>query len=266
MNNGFSGSRSHKTRPLQHGFTLIELLVVIAIIALLAAILFPVFARARESARRSSCLSNMKQLALGVLQYAQDNDGRLTGATGTTCSTVVNHWQTAYQPYLKSDQILFCPSSRKYTGSLASNLAAHYGFPMNWTGPRPANQISVVARLGREMNSCPPNTSSWTYFTTDAPPLLDSIPEAARTCLIGETGSNGSANGFPIFGAYTGTYDTQVARERHFEGANFAYLDGHVKWIKKDIVDSIYAAQGTNGRGITQSNAAQYPIVFSWGL
>jgi prepilin-type N-terminal cleavage/methylation domain-containing protein/prepilin-type processing-associated H-X9-DG protein len=248
------------------GFTLIELLVVIAIISLLAAILFPVFARARENARRTSCLSNMKQLALGVMQYAQDNDGRLTGATGTTCGTVVNLWQMAYQPYLKSDQILFCPSSLKYTGSLTLNTATNYGFPMSWVGPRPANQIAVVARLGREMNSCPPNTSSWTYFTTDAPPLLDAIPEAARTCLIGETGSNTTSTGFPIFGAYTGTYSTQVASERHFDGANYAYLDGHVKWIKKDAVDAVYAAQGSNGRGITQSNAAQFPIVFSWGL
>ena len=65
-----------KSKQYRRGFTLIELLVVIAIIAILAAILFPVFARARENARRSSCLSNMKQIGLGMMQYSQDNDER----------------------------------------------------------------------------------------------------------------------------------------------------------------------------------------------
>jgi prepilin-type N-terminal cleavage/methylation domain-containing protein/prepilin-type processing-associated H-X9-DG protein len=88
------------------GFTLIELLVVIAIIAILAAILFPVFARARENARRTSCASNLKQLGLGIMQYTQDYDEKLP-----------NDWDGAHsykqhiQPYLKSAQIWVCPSN-----------------------------------------------------------------------------------------------------------------------------------------------------------
>src|SRR6476646_9537285 len=99
-------------------FTLIELLVVIAIIAILAAILFPVFARARENARRSTCQSNLKQIGLGVLQYVQDYDERYpqykmdSGVTGTRST-----WFAQTQPYLKSTQIFTCPSDSVTTQS-----------------------------------------------------------------------------------------------------------------------------------------------------
>jgi len=94
-----------------HGFTLIELLVVIAIIAILAAILFPVFSRAREKARQTSCLSNLKQLDLGLIMYTQDYDETYcpfayVGPTG---------FQTAFDmvnPYIKNAQILLCPDDK----------------------------------------------------------------------------------------------------------------------------------------------------------
>src|SRR4028119_1740562 len=89
------------------GFTLIELLVVIAIIAILAAILFPVFARARESARRASCQSNLKQIGLGVMQYAQDYDEQYPMAA---YDNFQGGWPLTTQPYLKSLQVFRCPS------------------------------------------------------------------------------------------------------------------------------------------------------------
>ena len=106
----------------RRGFTLIELLVVIAIIAILAAILFPVFARAREKARQASCASNLKQLALGFMMYAQDYDDKLPGQNlahypgGPTaypndaCCVERNIAWEVTQPYIKNRQVLQCPS------------------------------------------------------------------------------------------------------------------------------------------------------------
>jgi len=96
---------------MRRGFTLIELLVVIAIIAILAAILFPVFARAREKARQSSCLSNVKQIALGMLQYAQDYDERLVLAAMYYASPNYYTWMYLLQPYVKNIQVFTCPSA-----------------------------------------------------------------------------------------------------------------------------------------------------------
>src|SRR5262249_13352058 len=93
----------------RRGFTLIELLVVIAIIAILAAILFPVFAQVREKARQSSCLSNQKQVALGVLMYAQDYDETFPQYDFTAPGVRIM-WFSVIAPYLKANQIYKCPS------------------------------------------------------------------------------------------------------------------------------------------------------------
>ncbi|MBC8143513.1 MAG: DUF1559 domain-containing protein, partial [Armatimonadetes bacterium] len=127
------------TKTTRSGFTLIELLVVIAIIAILAAILFPVFAQAREKARQTSCLSNMKQIGLGLVQYVQDYDElnptayfhkAFNPASGGTALGYI-HWSALLQPYIKSNQIWVCPSDQLgghaptcFTGN---NLGA--GFP-----------------------------------------------------------------------------------------------------------------------------------------
>ena len=117
---------SLRSRVLSPGFTLIELLVVIAIIAILAAILFPVFAQAREKARQTSCLSNMKQMGLAALMYTQDYDERTPrnwygptdpGGTGPEATTAIGDtperykWMDAIQPYVKNVQIFTCPSA-----------------------------------------------------------------------------------------------------------------------------------------------------------
>jgi prepilin-type N-terminal cleavage/methylation domain-containing protein/prepilin-type processing-associated H-X9-DG protein len=108
------------------GFTLIELLVVIAIIAILAAILFPVFARARENARRASCQSNLKQIALGFKQYIQDYDELYPVATAGTIngSAATPSWPFQLNSYLKSQQIFQCPSD----STAADNTYMSYGY------------------------------------------------------------------------------------------------------------------------------------------
>jgi len=105
----------------RRGFTLIELLVVIAIIAILAAILFPVFARAREAARASSCKSNLKQIGLAIAMYAQDHDSRLAWSVNgsnwvspivTTPLANASYWAVFYEPYAKNRDIWNCPSTK----------------------------------------------------------------------------------------------------------------------------------------------------------
>ncbi|RYG03305.1 MAG: DUF1559 domain-containing protein, partial [Chitinophagaceae bacterium] len=119
MNKTVKPTTSHHF--LRSGFTLIELLVVIAIIAILAAILFPVFGRARENARRSSWQSNLKQIALGVKQYTQDYDEkfpprRKPAAGEPERPNGIYGWATMIQPYLKSEQIFQCPSESEAPG------------------------------------------------------------------------------------------------------------------------------------------------------
>lgn len=131
----------------RQGFTLIELLVVIAIVAILASILFPVFARARENARRSSCMSNMKQMGLGLIQYSQDYDETYPpsyyyGTFDAGDSSGILHWSGYMQPYLKSTQIFVCPGDP--TGGLAPT---NYITGNNGAGS-PTGQTSLGGSFG----------------------------------------------------------------------------------------------------------------------
>ena len=119
-------------RTKQNGFTLIELLVVIAIIAILAAILFPVFQKVRENARRTACLSNMKQIGLGLTQYCQDADEKLPiengdGAGGgsvgflATAPAAQNNWAHGIYPYVQSLGVFLCPDAVPYPGLAAGS-------------------------------------------------------------------------------------------------------------------------------------------------
>ena len=131
---GFTYGERRANSVRRNGFTLIELLVVIAIIALLASILFPVFARARENARRASCQSNEKQIGLGLLQYAQDFDEYLpasynylpfgSSAFSTGYSPI---WADAIQPYIKSLQIFICPSA--FNANIPAGAPLYTGVP-----------------------------------------------------------------------------------------------------------------------------------------
>ena len=129
-----------------HGFTLIELLVVIAIIAILAAILFPVFAKARENARKSSCQSNLKQIAMALLQYAQDYDETFINNLVYNPVTEKHdlRWHAVgVQPYVKNSGVLLCPSTRREYGYSQTSAMA---------GPRhrvPASMATIAGRRRR---------------------------------------------------------------------------------------------------------------------
>jgi prepilin-type N-terminal cleavage/methylation domain-containing protein/prepilin-type processing-associated H-X9-DG protein len=184
------------------GFTLIELLVVIAIIALLAAILFPVFARARENARKSGCLNNMKQLSLGFMQYTQDYDEmmpRTVGALGTggwtyytamaspTTSNVFDVTQGNIFSYVKSTQVYICPS----------------------------DTVGARNRQSYALNQCMAQRS------------IADVPNPAQWMMLGEEiiGTNGSTDdgNFSLGNSFS---------PRHLDGNNLTFMDGHAKFFK----------------------------------
>jgi prepilin-type N-terminal cleavage/methylation domain-containing protein/prepilin-type processing-associated H-X9-DG protein len=197
----------------RHGFTLIELLVVIAIIAILAAILFPVFARAREKARQTSCLSNFKQLGLALLMYVSDYDETIAlcgpvhwdddHAVYVGCGWVPGGlpWNPAWHipdgglyPYVKNEQMYICPSD-----DLVPQAALNY-----WGTPR---------RLSYSMNS---NCGRQRLAAAHHP---------AETIVFAEENWN-------INDGYFAAGGSDWPTDRHNNGANFAFLDGHAKWFK----------------------------------
>jgi prepilin-type N-terminal cleavage/methylation domain-containing protein/prepilin-type processing-associated H-X9-DG protein len=198
---------------VRKGFTLIELLVVIAIIAILAAILFPVFAKAREKARQTSCASNEKQLVLASLMYAQDYDEIMPGYTmgGASCSPVQGwSWVHMIYPYIKNAQIFLCPSQDPRMGGTC---------PVGgWTAW--ANNMGLANNYG--LNNCAfgggtaladLKRPSEIYYLAD-----DATVPMWRPSLLGSGGTVQCNAGVPWY--------------PHNEGVNVGFADGHVKWQK----------------------------------
>jgi len=195
------------------GFTLIELLVVIAIIAILAAVLFPVFARARENARRASCQSNLKQMGLGVAQYTQDYDeyfpvSRFRNLDGSTPSPNPGYWSAFIYPYVKSEQIFNCPS--------ASNPNV---FPLTTDGG--SSQFEYGSNMLIFTQS---------PYGSVPPVKISQLEETARTVTLGDNNYPTNAADNWVIQYDPGDYVT-VPRvgARHLETANLCFADGHVK-------------------------------------
>jgi prepilin-type N-terminal cleavage/methylation domain-containing protein/prepilin-type processing-associated H-X9-DG protein len=222
--------RSHHSKS---GFTLIELLVVIAIIAILAAILFPVFAQAREKARSISCLSNCKQIGVASQMYAQDYDEILPTwslyywayyaikPNGQKFPDSVSlYWDTMIQPYVKSGNpstadrggVWHCPSGEQ------GNTVRSYGYSMGLT-----------------YDSDPASPDYYRFMP------LALIEKPASVVMVGDGGSAGRL-GRPQ--DYQGYYEHYVAKVpytrdapyRHQEGGNYVFTDGHAKWFKAEVL------------------------------
>jgi prepilin-type N-terminal cleavage/methylation domain-containing protein/prepilin-type processing-associated H-X9-DG protein len=213
------------------GFTLIELLVVIAIIAILAAILFPVFARARENARRASCQSNLKQIGLGILQYAQDYDEMYpllwygsgnpsvkqtelgtpgmafkVGDSGYGVEDNYITYMDLIYPYVKSVQIFRCPSS-----------------------------IDAERYPDYEMNGAYGGSRKAFYGKSNGVTALAEIESPSTSAMIWETGKENNGTSYEAKYGFAGSADNiprwRASHEEHLEGMNMTFGDGHVKWM-----------------------------------
>lgn len=216
--------------PDKKGFTLIELLVVIAIIAILAAILFPVFARARENARRASCQSNLKQIALGVFMYNQDYDEKLPLVNGDPNSLTSGNpygWADAMQPYLKSTQIFQCPSESN--GPVANGTLP--GYSDYWMN----SLASGIADAQLDAPSVTVLLGDGGYDAAGTTPGTN-VNSSARYFSSGGIPSGSSCGGTPLVSATLATLPNGGAH-RHLTGSNIAFADGHVKW-EKGVSDS----------------------------
>lgn len=241
-----------------HAFTLIELLVVIAIIALLAAILFPVFARARENARRSACMSNLKQLGIGMAMYMQDYDEIFpTHYNGT------QRWPQMMMPYVKSAQIFACPdrtdAQYRFTGTSDSNgytTAGFVGYGMNYW-----------------LNSYYPNSAG----VPTAPIKLATVQRTSETVWIAEIVgvSNIADNEYQCYPSYFGSggyaasgrtsltygFDTTNPEAkgrlatRHFDGLNVLWADGHVKWVHREMLEDDIGTTTPNNETLAKNNS-----------
>ncbi len=219
-----------------HGFTLIELLVVIAIIAILASILFPVFARARENARRSACQSNLKQIGLAMMQYAQDYDERLfrhrnISPPYDTCpSTGYAAWPTFIEPYTKNWQIFQCPSIQQvYTGGCSAHNTVSYAISFDVVR-------YITNSLGGITEACTSNcgvslhgASSYTSLAAIDNPTGTIHATDSRGVTLPAT--------YDVVSPGTGTTDyARYIHDRHLETVNVLFVDGHVKALKRSAI------------------------------
>jgi prepilin-type N-terminal cleavage/methylation domain-containing protein len=205
------------------GFTLIELLVVIAIIAILAAILFPVFARARENARRASCQSNLKQIGLGIIQYTQDYDEKFPSSAIGGAGNPVG-WADAIQPYIKSTQLYQCPSDTT-SPSANATLAGYTDYWYNNTLGGGLVTGSIVAGT---------NGMSQAALTSVALTVMAGDGAGANANSTGSYWANGctEASGTACVAGEKATFGTANTAIRHLDGQTFLHADGHVKWYR----------------------------------
>ncbi len=271
-----------RTHRAQNGFTLIELLVVIAIIALLAAILFPVFGRARENARRSSCLNNMKQIGLATLQYIQDNDSYYPLQNGASIPDFMSPGTVAQKmnyllqmsPYVKNTATYVCPSGVPFPDAV--------GCGGSCIKPTAVSNTTYVTN-GVVMHIYDGTVNFQRAFQEAA------IPNSAEIILLQEFAFNtnsmlqrprpnfisGTTYRYDYWHAaapYSGVTcdNNECLSDHHFDGGNLLFCDGHAKWRKFQSLsagdfglspDDPYLATNT-GAFINGSGSTKYSALF----
>lgn len=260
-------------RSRERGFTLIEMLVVIVIIAILAAILFPVFASVRENARRTACASNLKQLSMAFIQYAGDYNERLPGATDGGSGSPYYNGEDNYggwnfydvfgvgdtepkfepikgsiYPYVRATGVYMCPNDDE--GEISGNSYAVNGCVMRQypasTPPVPPGNPDWQFRAGKKLSSFN-NTTMWMVLGEEARPPGDVTKSTDDGFLNLKNPSDAEA------------FNNTLV-QRHTEGGNVAFLDGHVKWYKlTDIKANKFQIGGSGDLALGCSQAPAPP-------
>lgn len=260
--------RNHK------GFTLIELLVVIAIIAILAAILFPVFAKVREKARQTSCASNEKQLGLAMMQYVQDYDETFPLCSPLYTGYLGIGWGGRIHTYLKSADVYQCPDDSTARVGPGSSTFVSYGFNRSLTFdnasagyPGPIGKLAGLNSpaktvLLNEVRGC------WAAVFPIPGTTYSNNDEFYTPSLNGVWGGQGNAEGGQILyvtgtlgsrARSAGSYIDPATAGRHTDGSNFLLCDGHVKWLRGSSVSSGFnAAHPSDAQGGGNDSAPAY--------
>lgn len=276
--NMFTTNHHQAARSLR-AFTLIELLVVIAIISLLAAILFPVFVRARENARRTSCMSNLKQTGLAFTAYTQDYDEKLPltfMANGGQPNLALYQlgsdnfaywtWVDALLPYVKSKQIYMCPSDADAGRYSTTGNYGQISYGMNgylngtgnkYLGPR-ISDYNYSPQTGQNLSTFVEPThkilvGEILHISGYAGPVLKPPTSSSSTDISYSWPLQVEYDPTTVWYSKLMAYASQArgprASGRHFGGTNILFVDGHVKWMRADTAGLAFPDSGTCSSG-----------------
>jgi len=249
------------------GFTLIELLVVIAIIAILAAILFPVFAKVREKARQTSCLSNEKQLGLGFMQYIEDYDENFMPADNGPVQMKGHGWGCRIYPYVKSTGVYGCPDD--FTIPNAGTTKVSYAFNVDLdpttggifnTFTQSSLAAPSVTVLLDEIMGCSADVSDPVGTNADYTESTDG-DDGGGDWLKWASQQTGAMGGLPYNSSF---YSAPTGL--HTDGSNFLMADGHAKWLRGASVSPGGVPWANTTAGTTPAaNCQQGACEYNWG-